>query len=257
MTAEPTKRPPRHNAPPGTRVNLMRAFTKKGVASRTQARDYILAGRVSVNGRVEKMIYAWVDMAQDEICLDGQPLEQLSKSVYLLFHKPSGYLTVRVDEQNRPTIYDLLPEFSSWVFPIGRLDRLSEGCLILTNDGPFGEWLTNPDSYVAKTYSVQLNRPLREPHRLQLEQGIDLNGYLTRPAQVQTAADAGKNWATITICEGKNRQVRRMFKALDYVVERLIRIRIGPVELGELKPAQWRPLSAEEMARFAAMRQAD
>jgi 23S rRNA pseudouridine2605 synthase len=247
------KRPPR-NAPPGTRVNLMRAFTKKGISSRTQARDYILAGRVAVNGRVEKMIYAWVDLLTDEISLDGRRLEQWGQKVYVLFYKPAGYLTVRVDEQNRPTIYDVLPEFSNWIFPIGRLDRDSEGLLLLTNDGPFGEWLTNPDSYVAKTYRVLLDRPLQEHHRYQLEQGVDLRGYLTRPAHVRIPAAEKGHWAEITICEGKNRQVRRMFKVLDYNVQRLIRVRIGPVEMDELSSGQWRHLTAEELARFAALR---
>ncbi len=247
------KRPFRH-APPGTRVNLMRAFTKKGIASRTQAREYILAGRVSVNGRVEKMIYAWVDLNKDEIRLDGRPLEQRDQMVYVLFHKPSGYLTVRVDEQNRPTIYDVLPEFSNWIFPIGRLDRDSEGLLLLTNDGSFGEWLTNPDSYVAKTYRVQLDQPLREHHRYQLEHGIDLRGYLTRPAQVRIMTGEKGPWAEITICEGKNRQVRRMFKALDYNVQRLIRVRIGPLEMGDLASGQWRYLTEQEVGCFTKMR---
>jgi pseudouridine synthase len=253
---EPTlpKRPPRHDAPAGTRINLMRAFTKKGVGSRTQARDYILAGRVTVNGRLEKMIYSWVDLLQDEICLDGRPLEQWGKQVYILFHKPVGYLTVRVDEQNRPTIYDVLPEFSNWIFPIGRLDRDTEGLLILTNDGPFGEWLTNPDSYVPKTYSVRLDRPLQEHHRRQLEQGVDLRGYLTRPAQVQPVSGENNREIEMTICEGKNRQVRRMFKVLDYNVQRLRRIRIGPVELGALKSGEWRYMTEAEVELFTALR---
>jgi len=239
---------------PGTRVHLVRAFTKKGVASRTQARDFILAGRVSVNGRVEKMMYTWVDLIHDDIRLDGRPLDQYQRPVYILFNKPAGYLTVRVDEQNRPTIYDVLPDFPQWLFPIGRLDRMSEGLLILTNDGPFGEWLTNPDSYVEKTYRVRVHRPLQEPHRMQLEQGIDLRGYLTRPAQVRILDQGRGEWVEITICEGKNRQVRRMFKTLDYLVEKLIRVRIGPVELGDLAVGAWRPMREEEIDHFAALR---
>ncbi len=254
MDSHLPKRPVHSDAAPGTRVNLMRAFTKKGVASRTQAREYILAGRVSVNGRVEKMIYAWVDLNRDVICLDGRPLEQWQKPVYVLFNKPKGYLTVRVDEQNRPTIYDVLPEFSNWIFPIGRLDRLSEGLLILTNDGPFGQWLTNPDSYVPKTYSVEIDRPLQEPHRIRLEQGVDLHGYLTRPATVLLPDPAKGRQVEITICEGKNRQVRRMFKTMDYTVQKLVRTRIGPVTLGSLKAGEWRYITAEELNAFNLLR---
>jgi len=247
------KRPHHADAAPGTRVNLMRAFTKKGIASRTQAREWILQGRVRVNGKVEKFVYAWVDLEHDVIALDDQPSDRLSQKLYILFHKPVGYLTARVDLQKRPTIYDLLPPFATWVFPVGRLDMDSEGLLILTNDGPFGETLSHPDSHVAKTYRVQIDKRLRDKDRRRLENGIDLGGYLTRPAQVKALpGEEGAHWIEMIIHEGKNRQVRRMLKAVDYRVLRLLRTHIGSVALADLPAGQWRHVTPAELASLQA-----
>ncbi len=243
------------DAPPGTRVTLVRAFSKKGVGSRQQARDWILNGRVSVNGQLEHFLYAWVDLDQDVIALDGQPIGKPPEKIYLLFHKPVGYLTTRMDQKKRKTIYDLLPAFASWVFPVGRLDMDSEGALLLTNDGPMGEWLIHPDSHVSKIYHVCLDRPLREEDRLHLEAGVDLDGYRTKPAHVTLVKKSDDMfWAAIEISEGKNRQVRRMFAAFGYQVIRLIRMQIGPLLLGELGPGEWRPLTDDELALLETLR---
>ncbi len=232
---------------PGTRVNLVRVFTKKGIGSRQQAREWILAGRVRVNGQVQRFIYTWVDLQKDVIELDGKPLEDVKEKIYLLFHKPAGYLTTRTDHQHRPTIYDLLPSFGVWVFPAGRLDMDSEGLLFLTNDGPFAEKLIHPDHGIFKTYEVQLNKPLQESDRLQLEQGVVLNGYQTKPAVVEYLLQRDGHWVQIKISEGKNRQVRRMFDAVGYKVKRLIRTAIGPLKLEGLQPGQWRHLTSAEL----------
>lgn len=233
---------------PGTRVGLVRAFSKKGIGSRTQAREWILAGRVKVNGRVEKFIYAWVDLEKDLITLDDRPVSQPEAKHYFLFHKPAGYLTARVDQSRRATIYDILPDFATWIFPAGRLDLESEGALLLTNDGPFAGWLLAPESGVEKCYRVRVDRPLQAADLAALEAGIDLRGYRTRPAQLALRPEIRPgHWADITIREGKNRQVRRMFAARGYEVQRLIRIRIGPLELGDLAAGAWRPLSSAEL----------
>ncbi len=242
-------------APPGTRVTLVRAFSKKGSGSRNQARQWILDGRVKVNGRIETYLYAWVDLEHDVIALDDQPVAPPPEKIYILFHKPAGFLTTRIDQGNRPTIYDILPAFASWVFPVGRLDMDSEGALLLTNDGPLGEWLIHPDSHVLKIYQAGLERPLSESDRRALQRGVDLNGYITRPAQVRPLQNReGLHWVAIEISEGKNRQVRRMFAAFDYAVIRLIRTQIGPLLLGDLAPREWRPLRADEIATLQAMR---
>jgi pseudouridine synthase len=241
------------SARPGQRVGLERAFSKKGIGSRMQAREWILAGRVKVNGRVEKFIYAWVDLEKDLITLDDKPLGAAEEKLYYLFHKPAGFLTARTDPESRATVYDLLPDFASWVFPAGRLDMDSEGALFLTNDGPMAGWLIAPESGVEKCYRVRIHRPLQEADRILLEQGIDLKGYRTRPARVRKLDEKPGNWVEIIIHEGKNRQVRRMFAACGYEVVRLIRIRIGPLELGDLPPGAWRPLTPGEMALLRAL----
>ncbi|HNW58430.1 MAG TPA: pseudouridine synthase [bacterium] len=241
---------------PGIRVGLERAFSKLGRGSRAQARDWILAGRVKVNGRVERFVYAWVDLEKDEITLDDRPLGVPEQKLYYLFHKPAGFLTARTDPASRATVYDLLPDFATWVFPAGRLDMDSEGALFLTNDGPLSGWLVSPESGIEKCYRVRLHRPLQEADRLALEAGIDLRGYRTRPAQVRPMPDEKPGpWAEIIIHEGKNRQVRRMFAARGYEVVRLIRVRIGPIELGDLPPGAWRPLTAAELAALRTLQQ--
>jgi 23S rRNA pseudouridine2605 synthase len=232
---------------PGVRVGLVRAFSKKGVGSRTQAREWILAGRVKVNGRIEKFIYAWVDLEKDLITLDDVPIAAPSEKLYFLFHKPAGYLTARIDQSSRATVYDLLPDFATWIFPAGRLDMDSEGALFLTNDGPMAGWLIAPESGIEKTYHARIDKPLRQEDLLALEQGILLKDYRTRPARVRFLDKEQGNWVEMIIHEGKNRQVRRMFAARGYEVLQLIRTRIGPLLLGDLAPGAWRPLTPEEL----------
>lgn len=239
---------------PGIRVGLERAFSKKGVGSRAQAREWILAGRVKVNGRVERFVYAWVDLEKDVITLDDRPLRSPEEKLYYLFHKPAGFLTTRTDPESRATVYDLLPDFATWIFPAGRLDMESEGALFLTNDGPMSSWLLSPESGIEKCYRVRLHRSLQEADRRALAAGIDLQGYRTRPAQIRVLpGEKPGHWAEIVIHEGKNRQVRRMFAARGYEVLRLIRIRIGPLELGGLPSGAWRPLTADELTALRAL----
>jgi len=239
---------------PGVRVGLVRAFSKKGMGSRTQAREWILAGRVKVNGRVEKFIYAWVDLEKDQITLDDKPIGRVEEKLYYLFHKPAGFLTARVDQESRATVYDLLPGFATWVFPAGRLDMESEGALFLTNDGPMASWLVSPGSGVEKCYRVRIDRPLQESDRAALEKGVLIKNYRTLPARLGTLPEEKPgHWVEIVIHEGKNRQVRRMFAARGYEVVRLIRTRIGPLELGDLPPGAWRPITPAEMEAMRAL----
>jgi 23S rRNA pseudouridine2605 synthase len=165
--------------------------------------------------------------------------------VYLAMHKPPGYVTTRSDELGRKTIYDLLPPEwrGDWIFPVGRLDRDSEGLLLLTNDGAWADGLTDPARHVAKVYLVKLDR---KPGPVDLERfrtGIDLDGRPTAPAGV--AAEGG-DWYRVTLMEGRNRQIRRMFHALGYKVKRLVRISIGSLEMGEMASGSVRALSGAE-----------
>lgn len=236
--------------PPGDRPlkTLERVLSKAGVGSRTEARKWIGAGRVKVNGRVEGNPNRWIDLERDLVTFDDKPLESAER-VYLLFHKPAGYLTTYRDPEGRPTIYDLLPDRDRYLFPVGRLDLDTSGLLILTNDTAFAEKMTNPDYHVPKTYEVKASRHLREEELDRLRNGIELRDGPTRAAAVTKLREpGGKTVFEITITEGRNRQVRRMVEALDAKVVSLMRRAIGPVELGELESGKTRALTAEEVA---------
>jgi pseudouridine synthase len=236
--------------PPGDRPlkTLERVLSKSGLGSRTEARRWIGEGRVKVNGRVEGDPNRWVDLERDRITFDDKPLEK-SAATYLLLHKPVGYLTTYRDPEGRKTIYDLLPDRERYLFPVGRLDLDTSGLLILTNDTAFAERLTNPDYHVPKTYRVQASRVLADEELDRLRNGLELKDGPTRPAIVQRIRESGgKTIFTITITEGRNRQVRRMVEALDARVHKLKRIAIGHVLLGDLEVGTTRELTREELA---------
>ncbi len=235
--------------PPGDRPlkTLERVLSKAGIGSRTEARKWIGAGRVKVNGRVEGNPNRWIDLERDAVTLDDKPLESAER-VYLLFNKPTGYLTTYRDPEGRPTIYDLLPDRERYLFPVGRLDLDTSGLLILTNDTAFAERMTNPEYHVPKTYEVKASRRLSEEELERLRNGIELRDGPTRPAAVTRLRDpGGKTVFEITITEGRNRQVRRMVEALDAKVVSLARVAIGEVRLGELAEGTTRALTAEEL----------
>jgi 23S rRNA pseudouridine2605 synthase len=226
---------------------LDRALSKAGLGSRTEARSWIGAGRVSVNGRVIQTPDHWVDLERDKIALDGKPIQE-SEKVYLLLYKPKGYLTTYKDPEGRPTVYDLLPDLKTWVFPVGRLDLDSSGLLLMTNDTALAEQLTNPDYKVAKTYLVKSATVLSQEQLDRLRSGVELNDGPTRPAAVQRIRESEKrSFLEITISEGRNRQVRRMLEAVDSKVLKLVRTAIGPLRIGELSIGKYRPLTAAEV----------
>ncbi|MEW5792260.1 MAG: pseudouridine synthase [Pseudomonadota bacterium] len=238
-------------APAG--VSLERALSKLGVASRTQAAVLIGAGRVRVNERIVRDGRQRVDLHRDRIFLDNVLLRPRTK-VYLALHKPAGVTTTRSDEQGRATVYDCLGEWGredTWLAPVGRLDRASQGLLLFTNDTHWAHRLLDPASHVPKTYHVQLDRHLNAAALEAMRQGLDLGaGERTRPAMVRVLRQGEKTqWLEITLEEGLNRQIRRMAEALGADVLQLVRISIGPLTLGELKRGEYRLLtSAEVMA---------
>jgi 23S rRNA pseudouridine2605 synthase len=231
--------------PPGDRPlkTLERVLSKAGLGSRTEARSWIGAGRVNVNGRVVRDPDAWIDMERDRVMFDGKPLHREERT-YLLLHKPAGYITTYRDPHGRPTIYDLLPDRERYLFPVGRLDLDTSGLLILTNDAQFAERLTNPEYHVPKTYLVNASRPLSDEDLDQLRHGLELRDGPTRPALVTRVSE---NAFEITITEGRNRQVRRMVEALDASVLTLERIAIGSIRIGQLELGKMRPLTADEV----------
>ena len=227
------------------RTQLRRALSKHGICSRTQADVLIRSGVVFVNDLLMKDPLSWVDLDQDRIRIYSGSAQQekmlAPKHIYLLLFKPRGYVTSRDDERGRRCVYDLLPpEYQDeWVFPVGRLDRDSEGLLLFTNDGDFGNRLTDPAFHVPKTYRVLLNMALSESDRLRMENGMLIDGEMTRSARVESERGL---WYRMTLTEGRNRQIRKMFRLIKRRVRRLIRITIGPIEVDGLEPGEWRLL---------------
>jgi 23S rRNA pseudouridine2605 synthase len=240
--------------PPARRITLARALSKFGVTSRTEARRLIASGRVCVAGQAVSDPDLWVDPRHDRVTVDGRPVSDSTERIVLAFHKPVGVVTTRVDPGGRPTVYDRLDDVGRWVFPVGRLDRDTSGLLVLTNDHRLGERLTSPEFHVPKTYHARVaGVPAAAALRI-LREGTPLGGgVLTRPAKVRVlgAARGGSTWLEIVLTEGKNRQIRRMGSAVGHDVLELVRVAVGGLALGDLRPGEWRRLDPPEIARLA------
>lgn len=241
---------PEDRAPQRPLKTLDRVLSKAGLGSRTEARKWIGAGRVAVNGRVIQTPDHWVDLNKDKVTLDGKPLDHAARR-YIALYKPRGYVTTYRDPQGRPTVYDLLPGVDQFLGQVGRLDLETSGLLLLTNDNQFAEALTNPERHVAKTYLVKAAGPLTHAQLEELRHGVELSDGTTLPAQVERLRDTEKyTTLEITITEGRNRQVRRMFEAIDSKVVKLVRTRIGSLTLEGLPIGKWRDLTTAEVNRL-------
>ncbi|MEW6279351.1 MAG: pseudouridine synthase [Candidatus Eremiobacterota bacterium] len=226
---------------------LQKILARAGLGSRRACEELIAAGRVRVNG-VKAGLGQSADVSSDRITVDGRPVTRPDdRSVVLALHKPAGYVTTARDPQGRPTVMDLLPEGLPRVYPVGRLDRDSEGLLLFTNDGDLAHALMHPSHGVTKLYRVRV-RGAPEPSALQrLEKGVELEEGRTGPARVKWGRGG---WLEIELAEGKKRQVRRMLEAVGHPVDRLVRVRVGPVLLGRLRPGESRRLTASEVVRL-------
>jgi 23S rRNA pseudouridine2605 synthase len=230
---------------------LERVLSKAGLGSRTEARKWIGAGRVKVNGKLIQTPDHWVDLARDKVSLDDQPVKAREK-IYLLLYKPTGYITTFKDPEGRPTVYDLIQDAGRWVVPVGRLDQDTSGLLLLTSDTGFAERVTNPDYKIPKTYLVKASTLLSEEQLQQLREGVMLHDGPTAPAQVKRVRDSAKySFIEITIHEGRNRQVRRMIEAIGSKVLKLVRIAIGTLRIGDLPIGQYRELTLAEITLLA------
>jgi len=226
---------------------LERVFSKAGIGSRTDARSWIGAGRVRVNGKVVAHPDYWVDLDRDKVTLDNKPLKPEQKR-YVLLYKPTGYLTTYRDPEGRPTVYNLLPGAGPWLSPVGRLDLDTSGLLILTNDTAFAERITNPDHKVPKTYQLKASTLLTDEQLDRLRRGVELSDGPTKLAQVTRLRDSAKyTHIEITITEGRNRQVRRMLEAVESKVLKLVRVAIGPIRIGDLPIGKSRELTVDEV----------
>ena len=229
---------------------LQKILSRAGVASRREAERWIVEGRVSVNGTVVRKLGSQADPAKDSIKVDGKRLKIATAPLYFAFHKPPGIITTLDDPEHRPDLRQFIHRLGEKrrVFPVGRLDFNSEGLLLLTNDGELAQRLTHPRFGVKKVYRVKLSACPGDRELAALRQGIRLEDGVTAHARVRVLEKLRKNaWVEIEIHEGRNREVRRMFAALGYFVEKLIRIRVGPVALGLLAPGKLRPLSQLEI----------
>lgn len=232
---------------------LQKILARAGLASRREAERWILEGRVSLNGTVVRKLGTQADPSRDSIRVDGKRVKPDPEAIYLALNKPPGVVTTLDDPQQRPDITRFLAPLGEnrRVFPVGRLDFNSSGLILLTNDGELAQRLTHPRFGVKKTYQVKLSACPSEPELGRLRRGIRLEDGMTAPASVRVLERLKKNaWVEIDIHEGRNREVRRMFEALGYFVEKLIRVRVGPVELGALAPGEIRPLMRTEIIKL-------
>ncbi len=226
---------------------IQKILSSRGVASRRAAEDLIRQGRVSCNGQICSLGDV-ADPETDVVLLDGKPLPSCQKYVYILLHKPKGYVTTLSDEKGRKNVSQLVVDCGCRVYPVGRLDMDSEGLLLLTNDGDFANRLMHPKHQVDKTYLVTVSGFAKEKLGL-LERPITLDGYRIKKPAIRLIADnADLADVEITIHEGRNRQVRRMCAIAGMRVKRLIRTQEGSLSLGELPCGKWRYLTAEEVA---------
>ena len=227
---------------------LQKIIAERGIASRRAAETMILAGRVSVNGQVVQVLGVKADPEQDDIRVDGEILpKQSATPVYVLLYKPAGYITSVSDPQKRRTVMDLLPQ-KTRIYPVGRLDYATSGLLTLTNDGALTNGLLHPKREVLKTYECAVRGKVSQGQLRQLRNGIHLTDGLTAPAQAKIKKEgAAQTVVSLTIHEGRNRQVRRMMAALHLDVVWLCRKQFAGLTLTGLKPGQWRYLTKTEV----------
>jgi 23S rRNA pseudouridine2605 synthase len=229
------------------RAGLARALSKLGFCSRSRATELIAAGRVRLNGATRRDPETPVYMDRDRIEVDRRIVGAEAK-VYLMLNKPRGVVTTASDEKGRDTVYSCLREGLPWVAPVGRLDKASEGLLLLTNDSEWAARISDPETHLDKTYHVQVGAMIDETLLPAMTHGVRAgNGEVLRAKRARMLRSGQKNtWLEIVLDEGKNRQIRRMLEASDIEVLRLVRVAVGPLVLGELAKGNFRTLSSDE-----------
>ena len=231
---------------PERRFGLARILSKRGFCSRTVAAQWIREGRVRVDGEIILDPEQGFPLDQEPITVAGEIVTKPKRQVILL-HKPRGYLVTREDSKDRQTVYDLLPD-DLWLAPIGRLDQASSGVLLFTNDPAWAQGLLDPETHLVKRYHVQIRPPLTASQIATLARGVTVDEISYRPMKIAELRCGGKTqWLEFALTEGRNRQIRRLLASQGSAVLRLIRIAIGPVELGPLAPGAWRELSKSEI----------
>jgi len=229
---------------------LQKILSQAGVASRRHAEQMILEGRVTVNGAVAAELGSKADIESDHIKVDGRLIRPAKHLVYIVLHKPDQTVTTVSDPQHRATVMELLRGVKERVYPVGRLDYHSEGLLLMTNDGELANAVMSTHSHLPKTYLVKANGALTAEQEQQFREGVPISGQRTLPAGLKLIRSAQNPWYEVRLIEGRNQQIRLMFKHFGRLVEKLKRIRIGPIDLGPLKAGEFRYLSADEAEKL-------
>lgn len=228
---------------------VQKIISRAGVASRRHAEQMILEGRVRVNGKVITELGTKADLERDHIKVDNKLLQAPKRLVYLALHKPAGYVTTLDDPQGRKTIVELLRGVKERVYPVGRLDYNSEGLLLLTNDGDFANRIMAKSSGIVKTYAVKVNGRLSEQQEEQFRGGVFLEGKRTAPAGLRLHKPADNPWYEVKLTEGRQNQIRLMFRNFGLLVEKLKRVQVAFLKL-DVKPGEFRHLEPAEVAKF-------
>lgn len=231
-------------------LRLQKIIADAGICSRRHAESLILSGCVTVNGQRITALGSKADPDCDHIKVNGKLISRPESKVYLLLNKPKGVMSTAFDPEGRPVVTDLIKGITARVYPVGRLDYHTEGLLLLTNDGDFAQTIMKAGSHCPKTYVAKVRGKL-EPRALErLRGGVFLEGHRTAPAKILLLKDAANSWYEITLIEGRNQQIRKIFEYAGHPVEKLKRIRIGFLEDSKLHPGQFRFLTPQEIARF-------
>jgi 23S rRNA pseudouridine2605 synthase len=229
---------------------LQKILAHTGIASRRKAEELIVAGHVSVNGRTVTELGSKADLAVDEVKVDGQRLKEPNHHVYFAFNKPKNVVTTVADPEHRKTVMHYFKGMRERIYPVGRLDYASEGLLLLTNDGDFANKISSPSGHVTKTYLVKVNGTLNSEQEEAFRRGIPMFGRRTSTAKLRKIREGENPWYEVTISEGRQNQIRVMFKHFGLLVEKLKRTRIGFLDLADLKPGAYRTLTRREVERF-------
>lgn len=230
------------------KISISKALSKMGISSRMVASDLIRSGRVSIGGKMIRDPEYQVEFPVQNLLVDKRPVEEAEK-LYYMIHKPKGVVTTRRDEKGRKTIYDLLPLETPWVFPVGRLDKESSGLLLLTNDTAWGNRILSPGGKIPKIYHVKINRHIKDEDLQKIKNGLTLSDDLSYlPVKIDKIRENKKTcWLEMVLVEGKNRQIRKTLEHLNYRVETLVRIQVGKLQLGKLKPGEIRAILPGEI----------
>ena len=229
------------------KIRLQKFLSEAGIASRRKAEEMIRSGLVKVNGKIAN-IGDSVDPKTDSVSVGGKKVKKENSLRYILLNKPRGYVTTTDDDLGRKCVLELVSGVKERIYPVGRLDRISEGALILTNDGEFANAMMHPSKHVPKTYRVTVRPGITSEQVDILSTGVDIDGRMTAPADVRVLSkEEGRAVLEIVLYEGRNRQIRRMCEALELEVARLKRTAVGSVKLGMLKTGEWRDLTPQEV----------